>query len=569
MATRSVNPIIPGFAPDPSCIRVDDTYYLVNSAFQWFPNLPIYTSKDLVNWTHTANAINRREQLSFAHSFTRVNPPDQWGESMLASGGLYAPTIRHHDGIFYVLCTNVIQKHQDGKTDERQNFIVTSKDPFTDEWSDPIFFDFDGIDVSPFWDADGKSYIVGSAVPGPMTTIKIFEIDLRTGKKLTDEKLIWRGTGGVYPEGPHIYVKDGYYYLIISEGGCFEDHMITAARSKDLFGPYEAYSQNPLITAKNTTEYIRHIGHSDIFTDPESNWWLVLLGVRKDSKGRYLMGRETFLTPMTWPENGWPVITQPTMDPILPPNRPKLPAPSTEPISATRPEVEYIHLRDTDLSAYITTSPTSTTSGQTISLRPSPTDITSAHPSAQPTFLAKRIRSLPGTSSVVLTLPPPPSLPSSTTDTGGGSRGSRGSSGIKAGLALYKDEYRFVRVFYASSSNQLVLELRNAGKGLSTTESAALSQVPDSGEVRKVALKIEYDEEAIRVSGKLVGVSGEEKGEGVSVEGVFDSLDLTGLDFTGPVVGVFACFDGDDTKVEAGEDRQAEERVVFEEFVVE
>lgn len=126
-----------------------------------------------------------------------------------------------------------------------------------------------------------------------------------------------------------------------------------------------------------------------------------------------------------------------------------------------------------------------------------------------------------------------------------------------------------MRVFYASSSNQLVLELRNAGKGLSTTESAALSQVPDSGEVRKVALKIEYDEEAIRVSGKLVGVSGEEKGEGVSVEGVFDSLDLTGLDFTGPVVGVFACFDGDDTKVEAGEDRQAEERVVFEEFVVE
>ena len=522
----SINPCIPGFAPDPACIRVNDTYYLVNSAFQWFPNLPIYTSKDLLTWTHTTNAINRPEQLSFAHSFTRVSPPGQWGECMMASGGLYAPTIRYHEGLFYVVCTNVIQKEQDGKTDQRQNFIVTSQDPFSDQWSDPTFFDFDGIDVSPFWDESGKSYIVGSAVPGPMTTVKLFEIDLRTGKKLSDEKLIWRGTGGVYPEGPHIYVKDGWHYLIISEGGCFEDHMITAARSKNLWGPYEPFENNPLITARNTTEYIRHIGHSDMFTDPAGNWWLVCLGVRKDPNSRYLMGRETFLTPMLWEQNDWPKITQPTMTPNLPPSH-HLPTFTTKPsITAPRPELEYIHLRDPDLSAY-------TLSNNTITMQPSTTtasadgdDITSALPTANPTFLAKRIHSLDnGIASVTLHLPASPTT----------------ARNLKAGVALYKDEHRFARIFFSTSDRKMHFELRNAGRSILRSAEAADAVAEGT---RKLALRVQYSEENIELSYR----DAEGEGEWVGLGGVIDSLELTGLDFTGPVIGIFASVSGKDGK---------------------
>jgi beta-xylosidase len=536
-----VNPIIPGFAPDPSCIRVDDTYYLVNSAFQYFPNLPIYTSTDLVNWTHTTNAINRRSQLSFADSFTRIAPPDQWGESMLASGGLYAPTIRYHDGLFYVVCTNVIQRFgEDWSSDQRQNFIVTSRDPFGDEWSDPIFFDFEGIDVSPFWDEDtGKSYIVGSAVPGPMTTIKLFEIDLATGKKLSDEKLIWRGTGGVYPEGPHIWLKDGWYYLVISEGGCFPDHMITAARSRELWGPYEAYEHNPLVTAKDTNEYIQHIGHSDMFTDPEGNWWAVCLGVRKDEKGRYIMGRETFLTPMTWPENSWPQVSQPRMTVER-----SLPAKKTT-ITAQKPETEYIYLRDADLSAH-------RIKANTISLQPTSADITDGHRNAQPTFIAKRIRRVDsGVASVTLHRSSP--LPSQSSST----------AIINAGIALYKDEHRFARLYISrtstSSAAEIVFELRNAGKSIS--RDARISILSGEEEAaKKVQFRITYSEETIELHYNI----GEDwKGLG----GTVDSLELTGLDFTGPVVGLFACTvgDRDDGSAESAEQRP---EVVFEDFSV-
>ncbi|KPI44814.1 Non-reducing end alpha-L-arabinofuranosidase BoGH43A [Cyphellophora attinorum] len=516
----SVNPIIPGFAPDPSCIRVGDTYYLVNSAFQYFPNLPIYTSTDLVNWTHTTNAINRRSQLSFADSFTRIAPPDQWGESMLASGGLYAPTIRHHDGLFYVVCTNVIQRFgEDWGSDVRQNFIVTSRDPFGDEWR--------------------KSYIVGSAVPGPMTTIKLFEIDLATGKKLSDEKLIWRGTGGVYPEGPHIWLKDGWYYLVISEGGCFPDHMITAARSRELWGPYEAYENNPLVTAKDTDEYIQHIGHSDMFTDPEGNWWAVCLGVRKDKKSRYLMGRETFLTPMSWPKNSWPQVSQPKMTLAR-----DLPTKRTT-ITAQNPEVEYIYLRDADLSAH-------RIEANTITLRPTSADVTDGRRDAKPTFIAKRIRTLDrGVASV--TLRRPSSSPA---------RSNR-STTFNAGIAFYKDEHRFARLYLSQTSTpsaaEIVFELRNAGKSISRDARISVPSGEDE-DAKNVQLRITYSEETIELHYNI--------GKGwKGLGGTVDSLELTGLDFTGPVVGLFACTVGDREDELAGSAGQRA-IVVFEDFSV-
>jgi beta-xylosidase len=203
---------------------------------------------------------------------------------MCVSGGLYAPTIRYRDGVFYVVCTNVI--HTEGSADTQfQNFVVSSKDPWADKWSDPVFFDFNGIDTSIIWDDNGQCYMHGSAAPGPMTTIRTFQIDLHTGKRLSDEKKIWVGTGGPWAEGPHLLSKDGWYYLLISEGGTFAEHMITVARSKDIWGPYEAFEQNPILTARGTDAYIQCTGHCDIFQDTQGNWWVVCLGVRKDKSG--------------------------------------------------------------------------------------------------------------------------------------------------------------------------------------------------------------------------------------------------------------------------------------------
>jgi len=175
---------------------------------------------------------------------------------MHVTGDLYAPTIRHHNGTVYVVCTNIL--HMDGSDKGvTENFIVSATDIWSGEWSDPVYFDFHGIDPSLFFDDDGKVYLQGSASPGPMTRIHLFEIDLQTGKKLSEEKEIWQGTGGIYPEGPHMYKADSWYYIMISEGGTCESHMVTVARSKNIWGLYKAFEQNPILTAHGTTEYIR------------------------------------------------------------------------------------------------------------------------------------------------------------------------------------------------------------------------------------------------------------------------------------------------------------------------
>jgi beta-xylosidase len=175
---------------------------------------------------------------------------------MHITGGLYAPTIRYNNGTIYVVCTNILHAENSDKG-VAKNFIVSTTDIWSGVWSDPVYFEFDGIDPSIFFDDDGKSYMQGSASPGPMTKIHLFEIDLQTGKKLSEEKKIWDGTGGIYPEGPHMYKKDSWFYIMISEGGTCEGHMITVARSKNIWGPYEPFQQNPILTARDTTEYIR------------------------------------------------------------------------------------------------------------------------------------------------------------------------------------------------------------------------------------------------------------------------------------------------------------------------
>lgn len=279
------NPIIPGFNPDPSICRVGHDFYLVTSSFEYFPGLPIYHSKDLVNWQQIGHCLTRDSQLPL--------------DKAPASTGLFAPSLRYHDGLFYVICTNV---------SGRGNFFCTTTDP-TGAWSEPIWVDIKSIDPDIFWDEDGKSYFVTQGDAG----IRVTEVDLNTGKVLSPEHLVWGGIGGRFPEAPHIYKKDGYYYLLLGEGGTEYAHSATIGRSKNLFGPYENCPLNPILTHCNRagqSNAIQGVGHADLVQAADGSWWMVFLGFRVTHKWSYyhVLGRETFLAPVDWPEGGWPQV---------------------------------------------------------------------------------------------------------------------------------------------------------------------------------------------------------------------------------------------------------------------
>ncbi|KAK0389024.1 hypothetical protein NLU13_2601 [Sarocladium strictum] len=493
----SINPIIPGFAPDPSIVRVDDWFFLVTSTFHLFPGIPIYASQDLTAWRHIGNAIHRPGQISLARSATKlVVGNSQSSETMLAAGGLYAPTIRHHDGVFYVVCTNVIRANAAMTEEESQNFIVSCTDIWKCQWSDAVPFDFKGIDPSIFWDDDGKAYIQGSAGPGPNTKINQFEADLATGKKLGEEKTIWSGTGGIYPEGPHIYRKDGWYYLEISEGGTYDDHMVVMARSRALFGPYEANPHNPILTARGTDEAVQHTGHCDIFEDGQGRWWGVCLGVRKGSGGRLVMGRESFITPGRWVD-GWFVMERVRLDPAgLARNA------GQKPVEAEK-GVAWLYIHDPDLQNYQISS-------EETGLTLTSTKVKLSEPWGSPTFVGQRQRALSGRSTATLL------------EDGGG------SADLQAGLALYKDEHRYVRLFYDATENAVAWEHINNAKKISVGSREKL----DEKRTGRMTFIMDYTEEEYRLSYDV--------GSGPVSLALVDSLGMTGPDFVGPVIGVFA-----------------------------
>lgn len=279
------NPIIRGFNPDPSVCRVNDDYYLVTSSFEYFPGLPIYHSKDLVNWRQIGHCLTRDAQLPL--------------QQAPASGGLYAPSLRYHDGLFYVICTNV---------SGGGNFFCTATDP-AGPWSDPIWVDINSIDPDIFWDDDGRTYFVTQGDEG----IRITEIDTETGKTVAPERLVWGGIGGRFPEAPHIYRKDGYYYLMLGEGGTEYMHSVTIGRSRNLYGPYTSCPLNPILTHANRLgqgNRIQGVGHGDMVQAEDGSWWMVFLGFRVTHQFAYyhVLGRETFLAPVDWPAGGWPQV---------------------------------------------------------------------------------------------------------------------------------------------------------------------------------------------------------------------------------------------------------------------
>lgn len=300
------NPILPGFHPDPSVCRVGGDFYLVNSSFEFFPGVPLYHSRNLADWELLGYCLNTEEQLNLKEAH--------------ASGGIYAPTIRWHEGVFFMTTTNV---------SDRGNFIVHTRN-LSEGWSEPCWVEQGGIDPSLFFDDDGTVYFLSTGNRQDGTCmIQMCEVDPFSGKQLTPSIEISLGCGGKFPEGPHIYKRYGYYYLMLAEGGTEYGHMETIQRATTPYGPYEPCPHNPILTHRDDSRgEIFCTGHGDLVEDQNGNWWMVCLGTRC-LHGAYAplmqhhLGRETFLAPVMWDKDGWPKVGEngkisPVMDGPLP-----------------------------------------------------------------------------------------------------------------------------------------------------------------------------------------------------------------------------------------------------------
>ncbi len=277
------NPVIAGFHPDPSICRVGGDYYLGVSSFEYFPGVPLFHSRDLVHWRPIGHALTRRSQLDLA-----ARPSSQ---------GIFAPTLRHHDGRFYLITTDV---------GGSGNFYVTAEDP-AGAWSEPVCVDQGCFDPSLFFDDDGRVYYTrrerGSTVQA--------EIDVTSGRLLQPVRRISGPFASTDAEGPHLYKANGWYYLLCAEGGTGYGHMITVGRSESPWGPFTPCPHNPILTHRHLVPHgIRYTGHGDLVEAHDGSWWMVFLGTRHDPRFGYnfhVMGRETFLAPVEWVD-GWPVV---------------------------------------------------------------------------------------------------------------------------------------------------------------------------------------------------------------------------------------------------------------------
>ncbi|MGR3811005.1 glycoside hydrolase family 43 protein [Jiulongibacter sp. NS-SX5] len=296
-----VNPILKGFYPDPSIVQVGSDYYLVNSTFSYFPGLPVLHSKDLKNWKQIGNVIDRPSQMDFM------------GERL--TRGLFAPGISYYKGIYYVTCTDI---------DNEGNFVSTATNP-AGPWSDPVKIpQVRGIDPSIYFDEEtDKAYIIyNSDAPDfkPLysghRTIRMYEFDYKNLKVIGQEKQLVNGgvdlsKKPVWIEGPHIMKRNGWYFLYAAEGGTSVNHSEVILRSKDVWGPYVPYEGNPILTQRDLPEdrlnAITSAGHAQFITGPDGKDYMVFLAVRPYEGDYYNTGRETFIAPVTWTEDGWPM----------------------------------------------------------------------------------------------------------------------------------------------------------------------------------------------------------------------------------------------------------------------
>jgi alpha-N-arabinofuranosidase len=291
------NPILPGYYPDPSVTRVGDDYYLVNSSFAHFPGLPVFRSKDLVNWVQISNAVDRSGQVDLS--------------GRTVSEGLFAPDISYHAGTFFIVNTCV----KCGG-----NFVITATNP-AGPWSNPIWLGFEGIDPSIFWEGD-RAYVVNNGMPNEVPryeghrAIWMQEFDWRRRKMVGERTQIVNGgvdiaQKPIWIEGPHLLARDGFHYLIAAEGGTSEQHSEVVFRSTALRGPYLPFAGNPILTQRDLdpkrTKPITSAGHAKFVETQDGKWWATFLATRPYQDDLYNIGRETFLLPVDW-RDGWPHI---------------------------------------------------------------------------------------------------------------------------------------------------------------------------------------------------------------------------------------------------------------------
>jgi hypothetical protein len=288
-ALTSVVPIIPGFHPDPSVCRVGDDYYLANSSFEYAPGVPLWHSRDLLTWTLVGNILDRPDQFPAGHASS--------------SRGVFAPTLREHDGRFWLITTDV--------SDRPGQLVVSAEDP-SGPWTAPIFLrGLHGIDPDLAWDEDGSCYVTYCSTDPELRGIAQARVDLGTATVLEAPRQLWSGTGLAHPEAPHLYRRGTYWYLLVAEGGTERGHSVSVARADRPDGPYFGAPTNPLLSHRSTTHPVQNTGHADLVENADGRWSVVYLGVRPRGVTPmfHVNGRETFLAGIDWIDD-WPVVDE-------------------------------------------------------------------------------------------------------------------------------------------------------------------------------------------------------------------------------------------------------------------
>jgi alpha-N-arabinofuranosidase len=513
------NPILAGFYPDPSICRVGDDYYLINSTFAYFPGIPIFHSRDLANWTQLGHIIDRPTQLNY--------------DGLGVTRGLFAPTINWHNGTFYVLCTMV---------DGGGNFLVTATNP-AGPWSDPIWLGFDGIDPSLCFD-DDRIWLVNNGNPPdnqPLypghRAIWIQEFNVATNKLIGPRSIIVNGGADlakkpVWIEGPHLFKRDGWYYLCCAEGGTSTAHSQVILRSRAPTGPFVAWDKNPILTQRDLDGTaplaVTCTGHAELVVGPDGHWWSVFLGCRPFAGQYWTTGRETFHLPVTWTSDGWPVILPPGERVPYAVSAPKIAAEVADlSPTSTRPATplsgNFTWREEFDAPALsplwiMLRAPKETwwrQSGGRLNLTPRTVAL---NDKANPSFLGRRIQHARFEASICLAIPAAP--------------------GVSAGLAILQNEVHhfFFAVRRSTQGLELFLELAN-GQSPAIT---ARTMLPDAAQLQ---LRITGDED------NLVFAFALQPGEWQPLAPAASTLPVTvqaaggGLHFTGAVVGPHARLD--------------------------
>ncbi|MCY1143752.1 glycoside hydrolase family 43 protein [Actinoplanes sp. Pm04-4] len=341
------NPVLPGFHPDPSILRVGADFYIATSTFEWHPGVRLHHSRDLVHWRPIGGVLTDRLDLS--------GVPD--------SGGVWAPCLSYADGTFHLVYTDV--KSYAGGFWDTPNHVVTAAS-IDGPWSDPVPLHARGFDPSMFHDDDGRSWLLSNRTdwrPGrPWANgIIVQEYDRRSRRLVGEPVDLYAGSAAGMTEGPHLYRRDGWYYLVTAEGGTEWFHQVTVARSRSLLGPYETDPETPLLTSVHRPDLrLQKAGHGSLVETPDGRWYLAHLAARPlGPRGRSILGRETALQHITWTGDGWPRIAGGVPHDLV--DGPQLPAcpwpdePETDDFTAPQLGPHWNTLRRSATPAWIST----------------------------------------------------------------------------------------------------------------------------------------------------------------------------------------------------------------------